>query len=120
VLSSRNEALKAEAATYREQLLSLKNEVLRHAGCDSSIIDGYIAKSAGSQLVAEVAFKPTPTRKDSAQTSGSTHIDNSPEYIVPEGECKASSKTLEAVSHSSTDEDDFFGLLNDCADAREL
>lgn len=54
VLSTRNEALKTEESALREELLDLKNEILRHAGCSSSIIDGYIARKAGSKL-AEVA-----------------------------------------------------------------
>jgi hypothetical protein len=39
--------LKADVAELREQLLSLKHEVLQHAKCGSWMIDGYVSRIAG-------------------------------------------------------------------------
>lgn len=47
-LSAKNEALKADVATLREQLLNLKHEILGHAGCGSRFIDSYVTRTAGS------------------------------------------------------------------------
>lgn len=46
-LSARNEALKADVAELREQVLRLKHEVLQHAKCGSWMIDGYVTRIAG-------------------------------------------------------------------------
>jgi hypothetical protein len=65
VLSHRNEVLKADEATLREELLFLKNKVLSHASCRSPIIDGYIAQSAEIKLGSQ---SPQASRKNSDQT----------------------------------------------------
>lgn len=67
ILSSKNEKLKAQESALREELLDLKNKILSHASCNSSLIDEYVAKTAGSQLVEAVAPKYTLPRKDSGQ-----------------------------------------------------
>lgn len=68
LLSKKNESLKTDTSNLRQQLIDLKNEVLSHAGCASSIIDGYIAKSAGSQIIAKSESYSKPPRRDSVQT----------------------------------------------------
>ncbi|KAF3001788.1 hypothetical protein E8E13_001687 [Curvularia kusanoi] len=73
ILSTKNESLKAEEVALREELLSLKNEILGHARCGSSIIDGYIAKSAGSQLTAEKRNKALPRRDSGQECCSSGH-----------------------------------------------
>jgi hypothetical protein len=65
VLSHRNEALKADEASLREELLILKNKVLSHASCGSPIIDGYIAQSAEIKLGTQ---SPQASRRNSDQT----------------------------------------------------
>ncbi|KAL6705044.1 hypothetical protein ACN47E_007303 [Coniothyrium glycines] len=87
VLSSKNKALKTKESNLREQLLTLKNELLRHAGCGSWAIDKYIEQSAGGQLGMKVPTKQIPARKDSAHaqqsniTMGLTK-EHSPEPIM--------------------------------------
>jgi hypothetical protein len=65
VLSQKNEALKADEALLREELLFLKNKVLSHASCGSPIIDGYIAQSAEVKLGAQ---SPQLSRRNSDRT----------------------------------------------------
>ncbi|KAI1498357.1 hypothetical protein F5X99DRAFT_412164 [Biscogniauxia marginata] len=45
-LSSRNKILVGHAGCLREEILGLKNEILRHSACDSEVIHNYIAKAA--------------------------------------------------------------------------
>jgi hypothetical protein len=88
VLSSKNEILKADVVALREELLNLKNEILSHARCDSSIIDGYIAKSAGSQLNKEKEKHGFP-RRDSGHGSNSGCSDGSQEEYTSGNELQA-------------------------------
>lgn len=39
------------AAQLKEEVLGLKTEVLRHAGCESNVIDGYIAELAHRSML---------------------------------------------------------------------
>ncbi|KAG9196837.1 hypothetical protein G6514_003826 [Epicoccum nigrum] len=78
VLSAKNETLKADVVSLREELLNLKNKILSHARCDSFIIDGYIAKSAGSQLNSEKEKYAFP-RRDSGHGYSSGCSDGSPD-----------------------------------------
>jgi len=48
--SSRNKQLKENVALLREEVLELKNEVLRHAGCGFWAVDEYLARCAGDLL----------------------------------------------------------------------
>jgi len=88
VLATKNGTLKAEVVALREELLNLKNEILSHARCDSSIIDGYIAKSAGSQLNAEKGKNGFP-RRDSGHGSSSGYSDGSQEDYTSGNELQA-------------------------------
>lgn len=51
------------AARLKEEVLSLKTEVLRHAGCESRVIDGYIA---------DLARKSVPQKRDGHSGADST------------------------------------------------
>jgi hypothetical protein len=74
-LSSKNKALKADETALREEILKLKNEVLRHAGCGSWAIDGYVSQCAGDILGMKAPSVHTPvSRRDSTQTQ---HLDGS-------------------------------------------
>ena len=48
--SSKNKMLKESVAVLREEVLSLKNEVLVHAGCNFWAVDEYLARCAGNLL----------------------------------------------------------------------
>ena len=113
VLSSRNEALRAEETALREELLALKNEILSHAECGSSVIDGYITKSAGRQLITKVASKRTTPRRDSGQKSRSAHSDNTARDVVAEQESKALSSQNESSPPPTTDAHDLFEILHE-------
>jgi hypothetical protein len=109
VLSAKNRALKVEETDLREQVLNLKNEVLRHARCGSQTIDKYIAQSAGGQFGREAPFIP---RRDSSQTQGSTVSTDLTDIAI--GNMTESLPSRES-SNSSVDSDghvDVF-LLND-------
>ncbi len=45
-LSKHNRMLQDHAGCLRDEILDLKNEILRHSGCDSDIIQNYIARAA--------------------------------------------------------------------------
>ncbi|KAF2469509.1 uncharacterized protein BDR25DRAFT_164428, partial [Lindgomyces ingoldianus] len=48
--STRNKALKENVGLLREEVLQLKNEVLRHAGCGFWAVDQYLQRCAGDLL----------------------------------------------------------------------
>lgn len=48
--STKNKHLKESVAMLREEVLNLKNEVLRHAGCGFWAVDEYLARCAGDLL----------------------------------------------------------------------
>ncbi|KAI1356751.1 hypothetical protein F5Y01DRAFT_3092 [Xylaria sp. FL0043] len=48
-LSQRNKVLRSHVGGLRDQILDLKNEILRHSACDNSVIQDYIAKAARRQ-----------------------------------------------------------------------
>ncbi|KAF2676493.1 hypothetical protein K458DRAFT_424700 [Lentithecium fluviatile CBS 122367] len=50
VYTTKNKALKENVAMLREEVLELKNEVLRHAGCGFWAVDEYLARCAGDLL----------------------------------------------------------------------
>lgn len=114
-LSSRNEALKSEESALREELLNLKNEILGHAGCGSGIIDGYIARIAGSKLV-EVAPTHTLSRKDSGHSPSPDRREKSPSMAAWKGGQKKSG-LVGSNAHEATNGRDLFELMNDFLDA---
>lgn len=48
-LSQKNKALHNHVGGLRDEVLDLKNEILRHSGCNSSVIQNYIANAARRQ-----------------------------------------------------------------------
>jgi hypothetical protein len=108
--SVKNKALKENVAMLREEVLSLKNEVLRHAGCGFWAVDEYLARCAGDLLGMEAPFQRTPT------LSNSTH----PPAIKPSNNMFAHEDMDESIPSledmgSSPDSDDYhaFDLLKD-------
>ncbi|KAF2259414.1 hypothetical protein CC78DRAFT_585985 [Lojkania enalia] len=75
--SGKNKALKENVAMLREEVLGLKNEVLRHAGCGFWAVDEYLARCAGGLLgVGPPAGSPSLSRKPSqTQSSPSSSFD---------------------------------------------
>jgi hypothetical protein len=49
-LSQQNRMLVDHASSLREEILYLKNEILRHSECNSSIIQDYITNAARRQM----------------------------------------------------------------------
>lgn len=76
-LSTRNEALKAEDSALRQELLNLKNRVIRHVECSSAIIDECVARNAGCKLV-EVALVHVLSRMDCGHSKSPDHCEKSP------------------------------------------
>lgn len=94
--SAKNKALKENVALLREEVLSLKNEVLRHAGCGFWAVDEYLARCAGDLLGMDA---PHASRTNSMQHQPMRPRQNSNESVPSLG------------SMSSTpDADDFGGL----------
>jgi hypothetical protein len=94
--SAKNKALKENVALLREEVLSLKNEVLRHAGCGFWAVDEYLARCAGDLLGMDV---PQPSRTDSIQHNS----------LRPRENSNGSMPSIGSMS-SSPDADDFGGL----------
>ncbi|KAH7410076.1 hypothetical protein DE146DRAFT_643759 [Phaeosphaeria sp. MPI-PUGE-AT-0046c] len=67
--SSKNKLLKENVAMLREEVLSLKNEVLRHAGCGFWAVDEYLARCAGDLLGMEPPMQHQSTAPGSMQPS---------------------------------------------------
>lgn len=59
--SAKNKALKESVSILREEVLNLKNEVLRHAGCGFWAVDEYLARCAGDLLGMEGPGIPSRT-----------------------------------------------------------
>lgn len=105
--SSKNKALKENVAMLREEVLSLKNEVLRHAGCGFWAVDEYLARCAGDLLGVDapgMAGQPQSGTKNSPMTSSSSlQLDDA------HRRSSSSASILSAVS-SPDDNDDYSGL----------
>ncbi|KAH6644367.1 hypothetical protein C7974DRAFT_383386 [Boeremia exigua] len=98
--SAKNKALKENVSMLREEVLSLKNEVLRHAGCGFWAVDEYLARCAGDLLGREA---PGMSQMGSGQ------------YDVPTMQMRPRENSHESVPSigsmcSSPGADDFGGL----------
>lgn len=67
--SAKNKALKENVAMLREEVLGLKNEVLRHAGCGFWAVDEYLARCAGDLLGMEAPREQYPSDAGNAMQS---------------------------------------------------
>jgi hypothetical protein len=112
--SSKNKALKENVAMLREEVLSLKNEVLRHAGCGFWAVDEYLARCAGDLLGMEAPGRTSAGRNSSQQ---------SPAMNTQQLMGRRHNSTDSVLGHltgsSSPDADDEFGgleLLRDFED----
>ncbi len=93
--SSKNKALKENVAMLREEVLSLKNEVLRHAGCSFWAVDEYLARCAGDLLGMEA---PSSLHSPSSSTRS------------PPLSSNALHDSITTPMQSTSDMDDFGGL----------
>lgn len=104
--STKNKALKENVTMLREEVLSLKNEVLRHAGCGFWAVDEYLARCAGDLLGVDaprMGDQQSNRPKSSSMTSSSSlHLDD------VHRRSSSSDTMLSAVS--SPDNDDYTGL----------
>jgi len=111
IFTTKNKALKENVAMLREEVLGLKNEVLRHAGCGFWAVDEYLARCAGDLL----GMKPP------AGTPGSGSMQQTPTLatttLQPDAMHRASSSaSLPSSGNSdSPDHDDYggFDMLED-------
>jgi hypothetical protein len=111
IFTTKNKALKENVAMLREEVLELKNEVLRHAGCGFWAVDEYLARCAGDLL----GIKPP------AGTPGSGSMHRTPTLsnttLQPDDLHRASSSaSLPSLGNGgSPDHDDYgdFDMLED-------
>lgn len=111
--SAKNKALKENVAILRDEVLSLKNEVLRHAGCGFWAVDEYLARCAGDLL-----------GKDGSGMSrmGSTQFDVSPtmQEMRPREDSNHSVPSLGSMSSSPAAGDFGLDLLKEYDDDQSL
>ncbi|KAI4947322.1 hypothetical protein J4E91_006674 [Alternaria rosae] len=99
--SAKNKMLKENVALLREEVLDLKNEVLRHAGCGFWAVDEYLARCAGGLLGMDA---PAPGMPGHHSTPRQSTNMQSP------GFSNQHARQHSMVSMSSADMDDFGGL----------
>ncbi|KAF2029159.1 hypothetical protein EK21DRAFT_68315 [Setomelanomma holmii] len=104
--SSKNKALKENVAMLREEVLGLKNEVLRHAGCGFWAVDEYLARCAGDLLGMEAPMRtPGPQHPNQQNPAMNT------EQLMGQRHNSTDSIPSQSSDASSPDpEDDFGGL----------
>ncbi|OAL51631.1 hypothetical protein IQ07DRAFT_610450 [Pyrenochaeta sp. DS3sAY3a] len=71
--SSKNKALKENVAMLREEVLELKNMVLKHAGCGFWAVDEYLARCAGDLLGMDVPMHSMSSRRPTIQSTDMSH-----------------------------------------------
>lgn len=108
--SNKNKLLKENVALLREEVLGLKNEVLRHAGCGFWAVDEYLARCAGDLLGMEAPS--TSTTSSSRQNSNHNTAMTSDQYQ------RQHIQTEDTMSFGSHESDDFgcLELLKDFDD----
>ena len=115
--SAKNKALKENVAILREEVLSLKNEVLRHAGCGFWAVDEYLARCAGDLLGMD--GPRVPLRTNSMQQ----HQASPPmQHMRPREDSNDSIPSLNSMSSMSSPDEDGYGgleLLKDYEDEME-
>lgn len=111
--SAKNKALKENVAILRDEVLSLKNEVLRHAGCGFWAVDEYLARCAGDLLGKE---------GHGLSRMGSTQFDVSPkiQQMRPREDSNDSIPSLGSMSSSPAADDFGLDLLKEYEDDQNL
>jgi hypothetical protein len=106
-LSSKNKALKANVAMLREEVLSLKNEILHHAGCGFWAVDEYVARCAGDLLGMEAPVMRITGLRSSSQQNPAINS----KRLMGHRHNSTSSTPSQPTDASSPDPDDEFGSL---------
>jgi hypothetical protein len=109
--SHKNKALKENVALLREEILELKNEVLRHAGCNFWAVDEYLARCAGDLLGMD--GPPLKHRQKQNSTMSPARILKVDHNVKKEREMRAESMSSRDTVDSPRDFDDFFSNLDD-------
>jgi hypothetical protein len=104
--SSKNKALKENVAMLREEVLSLKNEVLRHAGCGFWAVDEYLARCAGDLLGMEA-----PVGNSGAQSVNKRSLTMNTQQLIGQRHDSSASIHSHMTDISSPGLDDEFGGL---------
>lgn len=110
--SAKNKSLKASVAMLREDVLELKNEVLRHAGCNFWAVDEYLARCAGDLL----GMDGPPLKHHSSRNETPSVMTNKAEEepdIKILREMSAESFPSNGTGDSPGEFDDFFGSLDE-------
>jgi hypothetical protein len=105
--SSKNKALKENVAMLREEVLSLKNEVLRHAGCGFWAVDEYLARCAGDLLGVAA---PSSTGVPQSTRAQASSVASSSSLRLDDVHRRSSSSGSMPSAASSPDNDDYSGL----------
>ncbi|KAH9861480.1 hypothetical protein J1614_011227 [Plenodomus biglobosus] len=99
--SNKNKLLKENVAMLREEVLGLKNEVLRHAGCGFWAVDEYLARCAGDLLGMEAP---------STRTTNSRHNSSHNLSMASNHGQGQHAQMDDTMSFGSRESDDFGGL----------
>jgi hypothetical protein len=104
--SAKNKMLKENVALLREEVLDLKNEVLRHAGCGFWAVDEYLARCAGGLLGMNVPASGMP-----GLHATSRHSSSSQSFAMTSSSAtNQHAREASMASMSSGDADEFGGL----------
>jgi hypothetical protein len=109
--SHKNKALKENVALLREEILELKNEVLRHAGCNFWAVDEYLARCAGDLLGMD--GPPLKHRQKQNPMIRATSKSEDEFDVKAERETRGNSLLSQGAAESPEDFDDFFGNLDE-------
>jgi hypothetical protein len=104
--SSKNKALKENVAMLREEVLGLKNEVLRHAGCGFWAVDEYLARCAGDLLGMEAPMSNSRGRNASQLSP----VMNTQHFMEQQHNNIDSAFDHQSNSSSPNPDDEFGGL----------
>ncbi|KAF2003932.1 hypothetical protein P154DRAFT_393869, partial [Amniculicola lignicola CBS 123094] len=109
--SSKNKQLRENVAMLRDEILTLKNEVLRHAGCGFWAVDEYLARCAGDLLGMDVPSSMAPSRKPGTEQSPTMSPFNESQLHGLRESSADSYRSLEkADMDMDMDMDDYSGL----------
>ncbi|PVI05465.1 hypothetical protein DM02DRAFT_516760 [Periconia macrospinosa] len=129
--ANKNKALKENIAMLREELLELKNEVLRHAGCGFWAVDEYLTRCAGDLLGMRAPSVDNAISSRMQQTNFTTTSSRSPDMHSHSQSQSPALSTLEpgkmhrhsSISSSNDSLDDEFNgfdLLQDIDEENEI
>ncbi|KAF2745490.1 hypothetical protein M011DRAFT_137593 [Sporormia fimetaria CBS 119925] len=116
-LSTNNRVLKESVATLRDEVLSLKNILLEHAGCGCWAIDEYLKKSAGNllgmpnvfmnSLPQDAPFAPEPSLKTEPEQDQAANRSSSLDSVMTMDEQQDEHyRALDLIENFDEDEND--------------